>query len=93
MVDATWGTGEPPRDVLGPVRGEPAVGHHVRYVDAPAEHGDVGDQPPVAAPPHALAAHHRDRGVGVPAVHQHRGRAEQQRALEGVDRSADMGDR
>ena len=24
MVDATWGTGEPPRDVLGPVRGEPA---------------------------------------------------------------------
>ncbi len=24
MVDATWGTGEPPRDVLGPVRGGPA---------------------------------------------------------------------
>ncbi|MGX6607926.1 (Fe-S)-binding protein [Micromonosporaceae bacterium Da 78-11] len=24
MVDATWGTGEPPRDVLGPVAGEPA---------------------------------------------------------------------
>ena len=24
MVDATWGTGEQPRDVLGPVRGEPA---------------------------------------------------------------------
>jgi glycolate oxidase iron-sulfur subunit len=24
MVDATWGTGEPPRDVLGPVRGVPA---------------------------------------------------------------------
>jgi glycolate oxidase iron-sulfur subunit len=24
MVDATWGTGEAPRDVLGPVRGEPA---------------------------------------------------------------------
>jgi glycolate dehydrogenase iron-sulfur subunit len=24
MVDATWGTGEPPRDVLGSVRGEPA---------------------------------------------------------------------
>ncbi|GAA2606728.1 (Fe-S)-binding protein [Paractinoplanes durhamensis] len=24
MVDATWGTGEPPRDVLGPVSGAPA---------------------------------------------------------------------
>jgi glycolate oxidase iron-sulfur subunit len=24
MVDATWGTGEPPRDVLGPVAGRPA---------------------------------------------------------------------
>jgi glycolate oxidase iron-sulfur subunit len=24
MVDATWGTGEPPRDVLGPVAGTPA---------------------------------------------------------------------
>ncbi|MEU8819434.1 (Fe-S)-binding protein [Actinoplanes sp. NPDC048796] len=24
MVDATWGTGEPPRDVLGPVAGPPA---------------------------------------------------------------------
>jgi glycolate oxidase iron-sulfur subunit len=24
MVDATWGTGEPPRDVLGPVAGAPA---------------------------------------------------------------------
>ena len=34
----------------------------IRWVDrhAPAEDGDVGDQPPVAAPPHALAAHHRD---------------------------------
>ena len=23
-VDATWGSGEAPRDVLGPIRGEPA---------------------------------------------------------------------
>jgi glycolate oxidase iron-sulfur subunit len=27
MVDATWGTGEPPRDVLGPVAGGPAFDH------------------------------------------------------------------
>ncbi|GIE97369.1 (Fe-S)-binding protein [Paractinoplanes rishiriensis] len=27
MVDSTWGTGEPPRDVLGPAVGEPAFDH------------------------------------------------------------------
>ena len=31
--------------------------------------------------------------VGIPALHQHGGGAEQQRAFEGVDRSADVGDR
>ena len=34
-----------------------------------------------------------DRGVGVPAIHQHGGGAEQQRAFEGVDRAADVRDR
>ncbi len=38
MVDATWGTGEPPRDVLGPVRGEPAFdGDHPPSADLVAD--------------------------------------------------------
>ncbi|WP_192581541.1 hypothetical protein, partial [Micromonospora sp. AMSO12t] len=41
----------------------PAVRHQVGHRHAAPQHGDVGDQPPVAAPPDALAAHHR-RGPG-----------------------------
>ena len=37
--------------------------------------------------------HQRDRLVRVPTFHQHRGRAQQQRAFERVDGSADVGDR
>jgi hypothetical protein len=40
--------------------GQPAVGHEVEDRHVPAEDGDVGDQPPVAPPPDALAAHHGD---------------------------------
>ncbi len=40
-----------------------------------------------------FGVHQRDRVVGVPAVHQHRGGAQQQRAFERVDGTADMGDR
>ena len=41
----------------------------------------------------AFRQHQRHRGVRVPALHQHRGGAEQQRAFERVDRSADVRDR
>src|SRR3954454_12690509 len=41
------------------VRGQPAVGHEVGDRHVPPQDGDVGDQPPVAPPPHALAAHDR----------------------------------
>src|SRR4051812_48798001 len=38
MVDATWGTGEPPRDVLGPVAAEPAFdGDHPPRADLVAD--------------------------------------------------------
>ena len=47
-------------------------------------------------PRHVRAAfrqHQRHRLVGVPALHQHRRGAQQQRAFERVDRSADVRDR
>src|SRR5690606_6355337 len=50
---------------------ERAVVHEVLHGDAVLEEHDVGDDPPVAAPPHGLRAH--DRGAAVPDVGQQLG--------------------